>query len=278
MTSQTWFVTGASAGIGRFVTEQLLAAGNRVAATARRPEALDDLVTKYPDLLWTASLDVTETDALRQTVERVFAEFDQVDVVFSNAGRGSAGAAEEMSDEAINEQIALNMTAPIQLLRAVLPHLRSQGGGRFIQTSTEGAYITTPGASMYHASKWGLEGFFESVIPEVAPFGVGITMIEPGVIRTTFGANLSIADPMPEYADTPVGALHQYLASTESITSEAPGDPEKVAAAIIGSAKTTPAPRRLALGSDAYEAMRAALVGRLEELDSGKEVARTTDF
>jgi NAD(P)-dependent dehydrogenase (short-subunit alcohol dehydrogenase family) len=170
------------------------------------------------------------------------------------------------------------MTAPIQLLRAVLPHLRSQGGGRFIQTSTMGAYTTTPGASMYHASKWGLEGFFESVIPEVARLGIGITMIEPGVIRTTFGANLSIADPMPEYADTPVGALHQYLASTESITSEAPGDPEKVAAAIIGSAKTTPAPRRLALGSDAYEAMRAALVGRLEELDSGKEVARTTDF
>ncbi|MFE4578779.1 SDR family NAD(P)-dependent oxidoreductase [Streptomyces chartreusis] len=190
----------------------------------------------------------------------------------------SVGAAEEMTVEAIDEQIALNMTAPIHLLRAVLPHFRAQGGGRFIQMSTMGAHISTPGAGMYHASKWGVEGFFESVIAEVEPFGVGITMVEPGIIRTTFGANLSIAPAMPEYTDGPVGQIRKYLEAVDNITAEAPGDPDKVAAAIIASADTTPAPRRLALGSDAYDAMRAALTGRIAELDAGKQIAGSIDF
>lgn len=276
--SKTWFVTGASAGIGRLVTERLLAAGHPVAATARRPETLSDLGEKYGEQLWTAQLDVTDTHTLREVIDRAFRELDRVDVVFSNAGRGSVGGAEELTDAIVDEQIALNMTAPIQLLRAVLPHFRAQGGGRFIQTSTMGAHITTPGASMYHASKWGVEGFLESVIPEVASFGVGITMVEPGIIRTTFGANLSVAAPMPEYANTVVGQLHQYLAATDSVTADAPGDPDKVAAAIIASADTEPAPRRLVLGTDAYEAIRAALTGRISELDAGKEAAATVDF
>ncbi|WP_413099361.1 SDR family oxidoreductase [Streptomyces sp. Inha503] len=278
MTLKTWMITGATAGIGRAVTEQLLAAGHRVAATARRPEALADLAQKYPDLLWTAALDVTDTAALRTVVERLFREVGPVDVVFSNAGRGSVGAAEELSDEIIAAQIALNMSAPIQLLRAVLPHLRAQGGGRFIQTSTMGAHISTPGAGMYHASKWGVEGFFESVLPEVAPFGVQITMVEPGVIRTTFGANLDIAPGMPEYADGPAGQIRSYLETVDNVTAEAPGDPHKVASAIIASADSTPAPRRLALGSDAYTAMRTALSDRIAELDAGKAIAASTDF
>lgn len=278
MASNTWFVTGASAGIGRVVTEQLLERGDQVAATARRPEVLSDLADRHGDRLWTAPLDVTDTRALNGAVERAFADLGRIDVVYSNAGRGSAGAAEEMTVAALDEQIALNMTAPIHLLRAVLPHFRAQGGGRFIQMSTMGAQITTPGASMYHASKWGVEGFFESVIAEVEPFGVGITMVEPGLIRTTFGANLSIAPGMPEYADGPAGQIRKYLESVENVTAEAPGDPRKVAAAIIASAAATPAPRRLALGSDAYHAMRTSLTHRIAELDAGKATAAAIDF
>ncbi|WP_433446483.1 SDR family oxidoreductase [Streptomyces sp. CA-142005] len=278
MATQTWFVTGASAGIGRTVVEQLLEAGHRVAATARRPEALDDLQKQYPQLLWTAALDVTDTSALRGVVGQAFKDLGRVDVVFSNAGRGAVGAAEELSDAAIDEQIALNMTAPIQLFRAVVPHLRAQGGGRFIQTSTMGAHISGPGASMYHASKWGVEGFLESVIGEVAPFGIGVTMIEPGMIRTGFGASLSVAEPLPVYADTPVGQVHQAVRTVGNLTGQAPGDPAKVAAAIIDSAHTTPAPRRVALGSDAHAAIRAALTRRLEEVDAGQQLARSIDF
>ncbi|MBV2353942.1 SDR family oxidoreductase [Streptomyces sp. J2-1] len=275
----TWLVTGASSGIGREVTEQLLKRGDKVAAVARRTERLDDLAKEYGEQLWTASADVTDTEALRAVVDRVFAELGRVDVVFSNAGSGAVGAAEEMEDAAVEQQIALNMVAPIQLARAVFPHLRAQGGGRFIQTSTMGGQISTPGASMYHASKWGVEGFMESVAGEVAPFGIGITMIQPGAVRTDFGAMMSVAPAIDAYAQTPVGGIRQYLEATDGkLTANAPGDPAKVAAVIIDSAAMNPAPLRLALGSDAYSAMKSAIQGRLNVLEETKQIAFSTDF
>ncbi|MQY36792.1 3-phenylpropionate-dihydrodiol/cinnamic acid-dihydrodiol dehydrogenase [Streptomyces sp. RB17] len=275
----TWLVTGASSGIGRKVTEQLLRRGDHVAAVARRAERLDDLVKEYGDRIWTAPLDVTDTEALRDMVDRIFAELGRVDVVFSNAGSGAVGAAEELEDSTIEQQIALTMTAPIQLARAVIPRLRAQGGGRFIQTSTMGGQITTPGAGMYHASKWGVEGFMESVAPEVAPFGIGITMIQPGVVRTGFGSVLSIAPELDAYASTPVGQVRRYIQATGgNLTADATGDPEKAATAIINSADISPAPLRLALGSDSYGAIKRALEGRLAELERTKSIAFSTDF
>jgi NAD(P)-dependent dehydrogenase (short-subunit alcohol dehydrogenase family) len=270
----TWFVTGASEGIGRAVTEQLLASGHRVAATARRVDRLADL-----DGAWTAALDVTDTVAVREVVARAFGELGQIDVILSNAGRAAFGAAEELTDETIADQVAVNMTGPIHLLRAALPFLRAQGGGRFIQTSTMGAQISSPGGSMYHASKWGVEGFLESVIGEVASFGIGITMVEPGNVRTGFGAAMSIAPAIDAYAGTPVGQVRRYIEGAGgNLTGNALGDPRKVAAAIIASATVTPAPRRLVLGSDAYQAIQDALTGRLSELEAGKTLAATTDF
>ncbi|MEU4143011.1 SDR family oxidoreductase [Streptomyces parvulus] len=279
MTISAWFVTGASAGIGRAVTERLLSQGHRVAAPVRSPERLGDLADAYPDLLWTTKLDLIDTVRLRDVVDEAFAVFGRIGVVFSNAGRGAFGAAEELTDETIDEQIALNMTAPIHLLRAVLPHLRAQGGGRFVQTSTMGAQISSAGGSVYHASKWGVEGFLESVIPEVAPFGVGITMVEPGNIRTGFGAALSIAPALDAYASTPVGQVRQFIENSGgNLTGSAPGDPVRVADAIIAAASQDRAPRRVVLGSDAYTAIRAALTGRLGELDDGQQTAASTDF
>jgi NAD(P)-dependent dehydrogenase (short-subunit alcohol dehydrogenase family) len=279
MPRSSWFVTGASTGIGRAVTERLLAHGHRVAAPVRRPERLAELADTYPGQLWTTELDLLDTARLRPVVDAAFDALGRIDVVFSNAGRAAFGAAEELSGSAIDEQIALNLAAPIHLLRAALPHLRAQGGGRFIQTSTVGAQISSPGGSMYHASKWGVEGFLESVIPEVEPFGVGITMVEPGMVRTGFGAAMSISAGLDAYAATPVGQVRQHIENAGgNLTGAAPGDPVKVAAAIIESAAQTPAPRRVALGSDAYQAIRAALTGRLTELDSGRAVALSTDF
>src|SRR5882757_9008935 len=279
MPPSSWFVTGASTGIGRAVTERLLAHGHRVAAPVRRPERLAELADTYPGQLWTTELDLLDTARLRPVVDAAFDALGRIDVVFSNAGRAAFGAAEELSGSAIDEQIALNLAAPIHLLRAALPHLRAQGGGRFIQTSTVGAQISSPGGSMYHASKWGVEGFLESVIPEVEPFGVGITMVEPGMVRTGFGAAMSISAGLDAYAATPVGQVRQHIENAGgNLTGTALGDPAKVAAAIIDSVAQTPAPRRVALGSDAYQAIRAALTGRLAELDSGRAVALSTDF
>nr|WTB28650.1 SDR family oxidoreductase [Streptomyces sp. NBC_00830] len=279
MPNTTWFITGATAGIGRATVSQLLKRGDRVWATARRPAPLDDLAAAYPQQLRTSALDVTDTAALRADVDRAFAEFGRIHVIFANAGRGAFGAAEELSDASVEGQIALNMTAPIQLTRAALPHLRAQGGGRIIYTSSMGGQINTPGGSMYHASKWGAEGFFESVIAELQPLGIGITIVEPGNVRTGFGSALEIADPISAYATTPVGQVRQIIEQAGgNLTADALGNPEKIAAAVIDSATQEPAPRRLALGSDAYDAIRGALQGRLAELETAKDLAHSTDF
>jgi NAD(P)-dependent dehydrogenase (short-subunit alcohol dehydrogenase family) len=277
MTPRTWLITGASSGFGRSMTEQLLLRGDRVAATARTPERLADLAGRYGDQLWTATLDVTDTATLRGVVDTAFAELGRIDVIVSNAGRGLFGAAEEITDADIEEQIAINLIAPVQLTRAVLPQLRAQGGGRIVAVSSMGGQITTPGGSVYHASKWAVEGFFESLIAEVAPFGVEITLVEPGIARTGFGRSLAVAPALAAYAGTPVGQVRQYIESLGDVTASAPGDPAKIAAAILASVDVTPAPRRLALGSDAYQLVRAALSDRLAELEAGRERAFSTD-
>ncbi|MFF9203221.1 SDR family oxidoreductase [Streptomyces sp. NPDC014986] len=275
--TRTWFITGTSSGFGRHLTEQLLARGERVAATARRTETLDDLAARYGEQLWRARLDVTDTSELRQVVDRAFAGLGRIDVVVSNAGYGLFGAAEELSDEQIDRQIATNLTASIQLARAATPHLRRQGGGRYIQIASIGGQVAFPAMSLYHATKWGIEGFWESAAAELAPFGIGVTLVEPGVARTGFGAGSSVlGTPLPAYADGPSGQLRGVL-SGELPPLPAPGDPAKIAAAIIASADRPGAPLRLTLGSDAYAMATAALRDRLEALEAGRSLAHSTD-
>ena len=275
----TWIVAGAASGIGRAVTQKLLAGGHRVGAFVRKPEALSDLDREYAGRLWSTQVDVTDTTALRNAVEQAFLSLGHIDVTFSNAGSGAFGAAEELNDTVIEQQIALNLIAPIQLIRAAIPHLRKQGGGRIIQMSTMGGQITSASGSIYHASKWGIEGFTESVMGEISEFGIGATLIEPGNVRTAFGAALTVADPLPAYTGTIVGQVRQYIdAAGGNLTGKAIGDPERVADQIITAATQTPAPRRVILGTDALSAVRAALVLRLQELDVGREVSGSTDF
>jgi NAD(P)-dependent dehydrogenase (short-subunit alcohol dehydrogenase family) len=273
----TWFITGTSSGFGRHLTEQLLARGDRVAATARHPETLDELSVRHGDRLWRAALDVTDTNALRAVVDRAFADLGRIDVIVSNAGYGLFGAAEELGDDQIDRQIATNLTAPIQLARAVAPHLRRQGGGRYIQIASIGGQVAFPAMSLYHATKWGIEGFWESCAAELAPFGIDVTIVEPGVSRTNFGAgSADLGAPMPEYAEGPAGRLRRTL-SGELPPLPAPGDPAKIAAAIIASADLPEAPLRLALGSDAYTLATAALRDRLSALEAGRDLAYSTD-
>jgi len=274
-TPQTWFITGTSSGIGRLLTEKLLARGDSVAATLRKPGALDDLKARYGERLWTASLDVTDTPAIRDVVARAFAELGRIDVVVSNAGYGLFGAGEEVTDEQIVHQIDTNLIGSIQLIRAALPHLRAQGFGRMLQVSSEGGQIAYPNFSLYHATKWGIEGFIESVAQEVAPFGIEFTLVEPGPARTEFGAALVSPPPMAEYDATPAGAIRRAVADG---TLELLGDPAKMAQAMIDSTEVTPAPRRLTLGSTSYTSIRAALETRLAELEAQKDVAFSTDF
>ncbi|GGP56536.1 SDR family oxidoreductase [Saccharothrix coeruleofusca] len=275
--TRTWFITGTSSGFGRELTEQLLRRGDRVAATARRPHTLDDLAARHGDQLWRAALDITDTTALREVVDRAFAELGRIDVVVSNAGYGLFGAAEELTDEQIDRQIATNLTASIQLARAATPHLRRQGGGRFVQIASVGGQIAFPAMSLYHATKWGIEGFWESAAAELAPFGIDVTIVEPGVSRTNFGAGGSVlGPPLPEYADGPSGQLRR-MAAGELPPLPAPGDPAKIAAAIIARADQAGGPLRLTLGSDAYALATDALGNRLRALEAQRELAHSTD-
>lgn len=271
---KTWFITGTSSGLGRSLTEKLLERGDSVAATLRKPEQLDDLKARYGDRLWVAAMDVTDAAAVRQVVDQAFQDLGRIDVIVNNAGYGLFCAVEEASDEQIEQQIATNLMGPIRVVRAALPHLREQGGGRILQVSSAGGQTTYPNFSFYHATKWGLEGFSETFAKEVAPFNIEVTIVEPGATKTSFGAGLVTAPQMDVYDQTPAGDTRRAVASGAF---EITGDANKTVLAMIESVDQHPAPRRLALGRDAYTDMRASLASRLADLDAQKDLALSTE-
>lgn len=272
--AKTWLITGTSTGLGRLLTERLLERGDRVIATLRRKGSLDDLLDLHGDRLQILTFDVTDTPTMRDSVSQAFAKLGRIDVVVSNAGYGLFGAAEEASDEQIERQIATNLTGSIQFLRAVLPHLREQGGGRFVQVSSEGGQIAYPSFSLYHATKWGIEGFVESVAKEVAPFGIDFIIAEPGPTATHFAEGLDRTPTTPVYEDTPAGELRRALASGDLAIK---GDAGNTVDAMIKITDMPNPPLRITLGSTAYDSISHALKERLESLEAYKEVALSAD-
>ena len=272
--TKTWLITGTSSGLGRLLAERLLQRGDRVVATLRRKGALDELKNQYDNRLHVLTLDVTDTRAVRANIAAAFEAMGRIDVVVNNAGYGLFGAAEEVSGEQIGRQIATNLTGSIQVIRAALPHLRRQRGGRIVQVSSEGGQIAYPNFSLYHATKWGIEGFVESVAKEVAPFGIDFIIVEPGPTSTQFGAGLDHAVPMPEYDDTPAGNVRRAIASNSFAIR---GDAGKTVAAMIVAADSTHPPLRLTLGGGAYDSISAALAERLRMLEAQKDIAFSAD-
>ena len=274
MSQRTWFITGVNSGFGRIMTETLLERGDRVAGTTRKLEQMVDLVAKHGDCLWLISLDLTDVAATRHAVDAAFAHFGTIDVVINNAGYGLFGAAEEVTEEQIRHQIDTNLIGSIQVIRSSLPHLRAQGGGRVIQISSTGGQYAFPTFSLYHATKWGIEGFVESVAKEVAPFRIEFTIAEPGANGTNFGAGLVIPPALEAYENTPAGEVRRMM---ENHAFPLPGDPAKVARAIIDSVDVSPAPLRLPLGSDTYTLVHEVLQQRLTALESQRDLAFSTD-
>jgi NAD(P)-dependent dehydrogenase (short-subunit alcohol dehydrogenase family) len=273
--SKTWFITGTSSGFGRQMTEQLLQRGDRVAATVRKESALQDLASKHGNQLWVGILDVADGKAVHKVIDHAFADLGRIDVVVSNAGYALSGAAEELSDAQIERQIDTNLIGSIQVARAAIPHLRKQGGGRLIQISSSLGQSAFPTTGVYAATKWGIEGFYEGTIPEIAAFGIEVTLVEPGASRTNFAASIDRSEPAEVYANTGAGEFRRMVASGGAAFW--PGDPEKMAAAIIASAAQSPAPHRLTLGSDAYAMIKQALTDRLAALEAQKDLAHSTD-
>src|SRR3954471_11545 len=231
MMSKIWLITGSSRGLGRALTEAVLAAGDRVVATARTPEQLANLVTKYGDQVRAVALDVTDPEAARGAVRTAVDEFGGLDVVANNAGYANSAAIEETPDDDFRAQVETNLFGVVNVTKAALPVFREQKSGHFLQFSSIGGRVGgTPGMGAYQTAKFAVEGFSEVLNNEVKPFGVKVTIVEPGAFRTDWGgSSMKIAPTHPDYDET-VGAMNRYRVEADG---KQAGDPAKAAQAIL---------------------------------------------
>lgn len=273
--NKIWFVTGSSRGLGRALVEAILAAGNKVIATARKPEELKDLSATYGDTIRAVKLDVTSPADVEKAVTTAVEAFGRIDVLVNNAGYGFLGAFEEMSADEFKGQIDTNFWGVVNVTRAILPHLRQQGSGHIIQITSIGGRSAFPGFSGYHAAKFAVEGLSEALALEAKPLGLKVTIVEPGGFRTDWaGASMAFAKPIEDYAPT-VGAMRGYL---ESHNGKQPGDPRKAAHAILKLVDMPEPPLRLPLGNDAMAVLRNGYKTSAEELEHWAEITKSTDF
>lgn len=271
---RTWLITGVSSGFGYELTKQLLENGNTVIGTVRNVDKVRAFIERYGDKFDCRILDVTDVPAVQRTVKESFEKHGKIDVVISNAGYGLFGAAEELSDEQINHIIATNLVGSIQLIKTSLPYMRKQGGGRIIQISSYGGQVAYASNSMYHATKFGIEGFCESVAQEVAKYNIGVTVVEPGGARTEFRyGSAKVATLTLEYEH-----VHGFLNMLNPANGLAPGDPALMAKRIIESVDVTPAPMRMVLGSQALKATIERLEERIADYKTQTELAASTDI
>lgn len=271
---KVWLITGVSSGFGYEMTKQLLENGDTVVGTVRNTKKVKDFIERFPNTFDCKILDVTDMKAVEQIVRDSFEKHGKIDVVVSNAGYGLFGCVEELSDEEIDHIIATNLVGSIALLKTAVPYMRKQGGGRLIQMSSYGGQVAYAANSMYHATKFGIEGFCESLAQEVAQFNIGVTIVEPGGARTEFRyGSAKVAKLMPEYE-----SCHGFLNMLDPANGLAPGDPAKMAQRIIESTEKTPAPLRMVLGSQALSATIQRLSERIADYETQKELAASTDI
>ncbi len=271
--SRTWLITGVSSGFGNEMTKQLLERGDTVIGTVRNTDKVQELIEMYPETFDCQILDVTDPERIHSLLPEMFEKHGRIDVVVNNAGYGLFGAAEELDYADIQKIIATNLTGSIMIIHDALPFLRKQDGGRIIQLSSYGGQVAFAANSMYHATKFGIEGFCESVAQEVAKFNIGVTIVEPGGARTEFRyGSAKVADLMPEYDH-----VHGFLSMLDPAKGLAPGDPAKMAARIIESVDIEPAPLRMVLGSQALAATIGRLEERLADYRTQTELAASTD-
>ncbi|MGI9161834.1 MAG: SDR family oxidoreductase [Mycobacterium sp.] len=244
MSEKVWFITGASRGFGRVWATAALERGDRVAATARDTDTLTDLVEKYGSAILPIQLDVTDRAADFAAVKRAHDHFGRLDIVVNNAGFGHFGFVEEVTEDEARAQIETNVFGALWITQAALPYLRAQRGGHIIQVSSIGGITAFPNVGIYHASKWALEGFSQSLAQEVAPFGVHVTLVEPGSFATDWaGPSATRSVPLPDYDD--VHAAAEKVRATRIST---PGDPTASAAAILKVVDAANPPLRVFFG------------------------------
>jgi NAD(P)-dependent dehydrogenase (short-subunit alcohol dehydrogenase family) len=274
--SKVWLVTGSGSGLGRSIAEAVLASGGRLVATARDPRRLEDLVNKYGDQIRTAALDVTDEKAAQGSVQMAVDAFGHLDVVVNNAGYGDIAPFEQLSSERFKALMDTNFYGVVNVTRAALPIMRKQRSGYIFQISSVGGRLARPGSTGYHAAKWAVGGFTESLAQEVAPFGVKVCALEPGGMRTNWGVRANKGTPvlLPDYEPS-VGAVIKALAS---YWGNEMSDPVKVAQLILRLAASERLPAHLLLGSDAVEYAGQAETTRAADAELWREASLSTDF
>jgi NAD(P)-dependent dehydrogenase (short-subunit alcohol dehydrogenase family) len=274
-TTPVWFITGGSSGFGAATVRAALARGYRVAATSRDARTLRAAEQGDARLL-ALDLDLRDHASITDAVEQAHHAFGRIDVLFNNAGTATVGAIEELTDELLRDQLEVNLLGPLAVTRAVLPQMRQRRRGRILQMSSMGGRCAFPGLGAYHASKFALEGASIALAQEVAPFGVRVTLIEPGDFRTPVlsAARLTFSPPMSEYDET-VGRARAGIADLDGTQ---PGDPDRLADAVIAVAETADPPQQLALGPDSYHRLAGQLAQQAAELREWAHLSLSTDF
>jgi len=273
--SKIWFISGSSRGLGRAITEAALAAGDRVVATARDIKPLEALRERFGGSLRLGTLDVTDEVAAQAAIDLAVDAFGGVDVVVNNAGYGDLGSVEDTSLASFRQQIEVNLLGTIIVTKAAIPVLRRQRRGHIVQFSSVGGRIGAPARAAYSAAKWGIEGFSESLAREMALIGVHVTIVEPGGFRTGFAQAAHATDEGRAEYDAVVGAAVRMQRDYDG---RQPGDPAKAATVVLKLVDMEHPPLRIALGSDAVNAIAATDRQRLEELERWRALSVSTDY
>jgi NAD(P)-dependent dehydrogenase (short-subunit alcohol dehydrogenase family) len=259
MAEKVWFITGTSRGFGREWAIAALDRGDKVAATARDTATLTDLAEKYGDALLPIQLDVTDREADFAAVEQAHDHFGRLDVVVNNAGYGHFGFIEELSEQEARAQIETNVFGALWVTQAALPYLRAQRSGHILQVSSIGGITAFQNVGIYHASKWALEGFSQALAQEVEPFGIHVTLIEPGGFSTDWaGPSSKRSTPLPDYKE-----VHEAAEKIRAQRTSKPGDPAASAAAVLKIVDAPKPPLRVFFGELPLSLAKADYESRL---------------
>ncbi|MER5349981.1 SDR family NAD(P)-dependent oxidoreductase [Kitasatospora sp. NPDC002551] len=270
---RTWLITGATSGIGRELTLQALRSGEAVAALARDTAPLHDLAEEHGERLLTVRADVRDEQAVREAVERSLARFGRIDVVANIAGYGLFGAVEEASDAQVRAVFDTNVFGVLNVLRATLPVLRAQRSGHVLQGSSVYGQSAHPGVGLLAATKHAVEGLSDALVAEVAPLGIKVTIIQPGMTATPFLANLEVADGLADYDRT----VREVQKGIGELPASAFSSAARIAEGIRTAVDSPNPPLRLALGTAGATGMRTALEARTADLDGWKRVTDAVD-
>jgi NAD(P)-dependent dehydrogenase (short-subunit alcohol dehydrogenase family) len=271
-----WFITGCSTGFGRELARHTLELGYPTVVTARTPSQVEDLVAEHGDHAIALTLDVTKPDQIDAAVKAALARFGRIDVLVNNAGYGLEGAVEETSLEEVRQQYDVNVFGMISMIQGVLPHMRARRSGHVVNISSMGGITTFPALTIYNSTKFAVEGLSQGLAAEVKPFGIKVTIIEPGSFRTNWaGASLRHSETVIADYEPSVGAGRASLAARNG---QQVGDPKKAAVAIVTAVQAENPPLHLLLGSDALMHVGRKLGSLQAEIALWAPLSLSTNF